>query len=110
MFLIYASSSLLRQDNVEIATVALTAAALLIWSVVDGTLVGFLIGTLVAAIVVCGEIVLVELGSFRYLPGADELAGVAPWLPALHFTFGVSIAVTDRSIFNGARRSEPAAT
>jgi hypothetical protein len=39
------------------------------------------------------EAVLAEVGVFRYADGSDALFGVAPWLPALYFAFGVVVAV-----------------
>jgi uncharacterized membrane protein len=52
---------------------------------------------------VCGELaadggpiveaVLAEAGVFRYADDSDALFGVAPWLPALYFAFGVVVAV-----------------
>jgi hypothetical protein len=39
------------------------------------------------------EAVLVEAGVFRYADDSDALFGVAPWLPALYFAFGVVVAV-----------------
>lgn len=98
VMLIYAASSLVFDAQLAIATIALTAGALFVWSVVDGTATGFVMGLMVAAIAVTGEIVLVAVDSFRYAPQIDDLIGVAPWLPALHFSFGVAIAVIDRAL------------
>jgi hypothetical protein len=39
------------------------------------------------------EAVLAGVGVFRYAGGSDSLFGVAPWLPALYFAFGVVVAV-----------------
>ncbi|GAC1405714.1 MAG: hypothetical protein NVSMB60_25130 [Mycobacterium sp.] len=39
------------------------------------------------------EAVLVAAGGFRYADDSSALFGVAPWLPALYFPFGVGVAV-----------------
>lgn len=47
--------------------------------------VGALIATVLGPI---AEIVMVELRAPRYLPGHDQLLGVAPWLLPLYFAAG----------------------
>lgn len=39
------------------------------------------------------EAALAGAGVFRYADDSDALFGVAPWLPALYFAFGVVVAV-----------------
>jgi uncharacterized membrane protein len=39
------------------------------------------------------EALLAGAGVFRYADDSDALFGVAPWLPALYFAFGVVVAV-----------------
>jgi len=39
------------------------------------------------------EIVLVEVGVFRYADSCDQLFGVGPWLVPLYFAFGVVAAL-----------------
>ena len=39
------------------------------------------------------EALLVGAGVFRYADDSSALFGVAPWLPALYFVFGVGVAV-----------------
>ena len=39
------------------------------------------------------EAVLAKVGLFRYADDSDALFGVAPWLPALYFAFGVVVAL-----------------
>ena len=41
------------------------------------------------------EAVIAGAGVFRYADDSDSLFGVAPWLPALYFAFGVVVAVLD---------------
>ena len=51
----------------------------------DRTRTGVIAATLVAIGATAVELALVRLGVFRYLPGSDELFGVAPWLLPLYF-------------------------
>lgn len=48
------------------------------------------------------EIVMVELGASRYLPGYDELFGVASWLMPLYFATGAILS----GIFRALQASE----
>jgi hypothetical protein len=54
-------------------------------------------GALCGAIAAIGgpivEAVLAAAGVFRYADDSDALFGVAPWLPALYFAFGVVVAL-----------------
>ena len=50
------------------------------------------------------EIVIVELEPARYAESADSLFGVALWLPALYFAFGV-VAATLAELLVAARPS-----
>ncbi len=93
---IYAATSLARGANLAIATIALYAASLLVFFVVDGTGVGFLVGVWMSLTAVLTEMTFVAFDAFRYADDVDVLFGVAPWLPALHFLFGVAVAVLDR--------------
>ena len=59
---------------------------------------------LAAAIVgPAAEILIVELDLAEYAPTADSLFGVAPWLPALYFAFGVVVARLTSCSSPGAR-------
>lgn len=71
--------------------VLITAAAALLYVGVDRTRTGLLIGAVVAIGATATEWTLVELGVFRYLPGSDELFGVAPWLLPLYFAASVAV-------------------
>ena len=59
--------------------------ALILTLTCDRTRAGIVAATLVAIGATSVEWGLVHLGVFRYLPGSDELLGVAPWLPPLYF-------------------------
>ena len=64
-----------------------------------------LCGVLAAVVGPLVEIVLVQLGVFRYAPRCDWLFGVGPWLVPLYFAFGVVAALLGEV---GARRqSQP---
>lgn len=62
----------------------------------DGTRRGWLVGVLVALAGTTAEWTLVQAGVFRYLPGSDELFGVAPWLLPLYFTASVCAGAVGR--------------
>ena len=73
-------------------TVLICALAAIIWCVLgDGP--GAVCGALAAIGGPIVEAVLAGAGVFRYADDADALFGVAPWLPALYFAFGVVVAV-----------------
>jgi hypothetical protein len=73
-------------------TVLIYSLAVITWCVLgDGA--GAVCGVLAAIGGPIVEAVIAEAGVFRYADGSDALFGVAPWLPALYFAFGVVVAV-----------------
>jgi hypothetical protein len=73
-------------------TVLICALAVITWCVLgDGP--GAICGVLAAIGGPIVEAVLAGAGLFRYADDSDALFGVAPWLPALYFAFGVVVAV-----------------
>ena len=73
-------------------TVLIYAVAVITWCVLgDGP--GAVCGGLAAIGGPTVEAVLAGVGVFRYADDSDALSGVAPWLPALYFAFGVVVAV-----------------
>jgi hypothetical protein len=73
-------------------TVFICALAVITWCVLgDGP--GAICGVLAAIGGPIVEAVLVAAGVFRYADDSDALLGVAPWLPALYFAFGVVVAL-----------------
>jgi hypothetical protein len=73
-------------------TVLIYALAVITWCVLgDGP--GAVWGVLAAIGGPIVEAVLAAAGVFRYANDSDALFGVAPWLPALYFTFGVVVGV-----------------
>ncbi|MFT4049156.1 MAG: hypothetical protein QM648_04870 [Solirubrobacterales bacterium] len=78
------------------------AVAVAIWLWWDASPPAFCFALAVMVIGPVAEIVMVELGASRYLPGHDQLLGVAPWLLPLYFATGAvlsglwdALAVTD---------------
>jgi hypothetical protein len=73
-------------------TVLIYSLAVITWCVLgDGS--GAVCGVLAAIGGPIVEAVIAEAGVFRYADDSDALFGVAPWLPALYFAFGVVVAV-----------------
>ena len=73
-------------------TVLIYALAAITWCVLgDGP--GAVCGVLAAIGGPIVEAVLAATGVFRYADDSDSLLGVAPWLPALYFAFGVVVGV-----------------
>jgi hypothetical protein len=74
------------------ATALICALAVITWCALgDGPAV--ICGVLIAVVGPVVEIVLVELGVFRYAETCDQLFGVGPWLVPLYFAFGVVAAL-----------------
>ena len=74
------------------ATALICALAVITWCALgDGPAV--ICGVLIALVGPVVEIVLVELGVFRYAETCDQLFGVGPWLVPLYFAFGVVAAL-----------------
>jgi hypothetical protein len=73
-------------------TVLICALAVITWCVLgDGP--GAICGVLAAIGGPIVEAALAAAGVFRYADDSNALFGVAPWLPALYFAFGVVVAV-----------------
>jgi hypothetical protein len=71
-------------------TVLIYALAVITWCVLgDGPGACGVLAAIGGPIV---EAVLARVGVFRYADDSDALFGVAPWLPALYFAFGVVVA------------------
>lgn len=68
------------------------AIAIVIWLWWDPHLPAMVFGLVTMVIGPAAEIVVVELGASRYLPGYDALLGVPPWLLPLYFATGVVLS------------------
>lgn len=89
---IYVITALARAAPAVPVTVLIYALAAITWCVLgDGP--GAACGVLAAVGGPIVEAVLAGVGVFRYADDSDALFGVAPWLPALYFAFGVVVAV-----------------
>ena len=86
------------------AIVLVCVLAALTWCVLgDGPAV--VCGVLAAVIGPAVEIVLVEVGVFRYADSCAQLYGVGPWLVPLYFAFGVVAALLGELV--GSARQHP---
>ncbi|MCA9652949.1 MAG: hypothetical protein H6712_25430 [Myxococcales bacterium] len=72
--------------------------ALLMFLVLDRSVIGLVIGIAVAVGATFSEWGLVQLGVFRYLPESDELWGVAPWLLPLYLAASVAVGAVGRRL------------
>jgi hypothetical protein len=80
------------------------ALAALTWCALgDGP--GVACGVLAAVVGPVVEVVLVELGVFRYADSCDQLFGVGPWLVPLYFAFGVVAALLGELAWSPGRGS-----
>jgi hypothetical protein len=101
---IYGASALLLDARLGVADVTLLAAAAVLWALADATRVGLLTGLYLGTVGTVGEIVIHALGAFHYAGHIDTLGGVPPWLPAIHFSFGVGVAALLRTLGAGVAR------
>ena len=69
----------------------MSAAAVATWWALDRSARGLAFGVAAAVFATAFEWLLVQLGVFEYLPGSDELFGVAPWLLPLYFAASAAI-------------------
>jgi hypothetical protein len=99
----YVVTALVHTAQPVPAIVLVCVLAALTWCVLgDGPAV--VCGVLAAVIGPVVEIVLVEVGVFRYAESCDQLFGVGPWLVPLYFAFGVVAALLGE-LAGSARRA-----
>lgn len=89
---IYVVTALVHTAPVVPATVLICALATLTWCAL-GDRWGALCGVLAAVVGPAVEAVVAAAGLARYAEDSDALFGVATWLPALYFAFGVVAAL-----------------
>lgn len=88
---LYALTAVMTGEDPLAATVLVWALAVLVAGrFANGP--GLVCGALAAVLGPLAEVVVVEAELASYSPDADGLAGVAEWLPALYFAFGVVAA------------------
>lgn len=85
---LYALTAVVRDQPDTVTVVLIGALAVAIWSWWDPSPGSLAIALAAAVLGPLAEILVVELGAASYAPGADSLAGVAPWLPCLYFAAG----------------------
>lgn len=89
---IYVITALEHSAPAVPVTVLIYTLAAITWCVLgDGP--GAVCGALAAIVGPIVEALIASAGIFRYADDSDALFGVAPWLPALYFAFGVVVAV-----------------
>lgn len=74
------------------------ALAVIVWLWWDPSLGAFVFAIVASVVGPLAEIIMVELGASRYLPGHDELFGVAPWLIPLYFATGAVLSGIFRAL------------
>ena len=89
---IYVTTALVHTAPPVPANVLIYALAVITWCAL-GDRWGAICGLLAAVIGPAVEAVVAAAGLARYADDSDALFGVAPWLPALYFAFGVVVAL-----------------
>jgi len=85
---LYALTAALRGQPVTVSVVLVSSIAVAIWAWWDPSPGAALGGAIAAVTGPLVEIVVVAIGAASYASDADELFGVAPWLPGLYFAAG----------------------
>jgi hypothetical protein len=85
---LYALTAVVHDQPDTVSIVLTAAVAVVIWGVWDPSPGAALGGAIAAVAGPLAEIVVVAIGAAEYAPSADQLAGVAPWLPCLYFAAG----------------------
>lgn len=88
----YVVTALLHAAPIVPATALICALAAITWCAL-GDAPAAVCGALAAVVGPIVEIVLVDVGVFRYAETCDQLFGVGPWLVPLYFAFGVVAAL-----------------
>ncbi len=89
---IYVTTALVHAAPAVLANALIYALAVITWCAL-GDRWGALCGVLAAVVGPAVEAVIAAAGLARYAEDSDALFGVAPWLPALYFAFGVVVAL-----------------
>jgi hypothetical protein len=89
---IYAITALVHDEPEGPATTLIVMLAVLVACWLGGGRPAIICGLAAAIVGPLAEILIVELDLAEYAPTADSLFGVALWLPALYFAFGVVVA------------------
>lgn len=105
VLVLVAFTGILNGTSIFALTVLAVALAALTWAAF-GDHPALVCGALAAVGGPAAEIIGTWTDLFDYTDSADGLLGVAPWLPALYFAFGVAAALLGEL---AARRSTPSA-
>jgi hypothetical protein len=89
---LYALTAVVTDEDPLAATVLIWAGAFLIAARFGGGAPALVCAVLAAILGPLAEILIVEAELAMYAPAADGLIGVAEWLPALYFAFGIVAA------------------
>jgi len=89
---IYVTTALVHTGPPVPVNVLIYALAVITWCVL-GDRWGAVCGVVAAIVGPFTEAVLAAAGLARYADDSDALFGVAPWLPALYFAFGVVVSL-----------------
>jgi hypothetical protein len=85
---LYALTAELRHEPMTVSVVLTGSLALAIWAWWDPSPAAFGVAVAAAVLGPVTEMVVVALDAAHYAPDADDLGGVAPWLPCLYFAAG----------------------
>jgi hypothetical protein len=96
----YVLTALVHSAPAVPSTALVVALAVITWCAL-GDRPSIVCGVLAAVVGPVVEIVLVQLGVFRYADDSSALFGVGPWLPPLYFSFGVVVALLAEIAFRG---------
>ncbi|OBA89092.1 hypothetical protein A5662_24340 [Mycobacteriaceae bacterium 1482268.1] len=89
---IYVTTALVHTGRAVPVNALIYALAAITWCAL-GDRWGALCGVLAAVVGPAVEVIFAAAGLARYAEDSDALFGVAPWLPALYFAFGVVVAL-----------------
>jgi hypothetical protein len=85
---LYALTAVLRHQPMTVSLVLTGAIALGVWAWWDPSPRALAVAAGAAVLGPLAEIAIVQIGAASYAPDADDLGGVAPWLPFLYFAAG----------------------
>lgn len=85
---LYALTAELRHEPFTVSVVLTGSLALAIWAWWDPSPGAFAVAAAAAVLGPVTEMIVVALDAAHYAPDADDLGGVAPWLPCLYFAAG----------------------
>jgi hypothetical protein len=89
---IYVTTALVHSGPAAPVNTLIYALAVITWCAL-GDRYGAVCGVIAAVVGPAVESVIAAAGLARYAADSDALFGVAPWLPALYFAFGVVVSL-----------------